>query len=267
MNRITDKFVALKAKKEKAFIAYVTAGDPDLATTGRLVEELERRGADLVELGMPFSDPLADGPVIQRASERALLRGTRLPRIFALVRSLRRKVKIPLALLTYYNPVLKFGPVRFVRQAKAAGIDGVIVPDLPPEEGAELRAAAGAVDFSTIFLVAPTSTAARVKMISRASTGFIYCVSLTGVTGARSALPAELPAKIRQIRKTTDKPVAVGFGVSTPAQAAAVARIADGVIVGSAIVKVIESARGPAAAVKRVGDFVRPLVAAIKKAK
>lgn len=264
MNSVCEKFAELKAKKEKAFIAYITCGDPDLKTTARLVMELERSGVDLVELGMPFSDPLADGPTIQRASERALRQNTTLSGIFTLAKTLKKKITIPLVLLSYYNPLLKFGLGRFVKEAKAAGIEGVIVPDLPPEEGKRLKNLADRQDFALIFLVAPTSTPERIRKIVGDASGFIYCVSLTGVTGARRCLPPGVAAKIREIRKVSEKPVAVGFGISTPGQAVGIARFADGIIVGSAIVRVVEAAARKREVVKKVGGFVRPLVKAVK---
>jgi len=235
------------------------AGDPSLAETERLVIEAERRGADVVELGVPFSDPLADGPVIQRAGMRALAAGTSLARVLESIATLRTKVHLPLVLMTYYNPVLAFGLKGFARTAVDAGADGVIVPDLPYEESEPLRAETEPAGLDVVQLVAPTSPPARVKAIARVSRGFIYVVSLTGVTGERRELPPDLDGQLRMLRLVTTKPVCVGFGVSTPEQVAAVGRIADGVVVGSAIVRAIEQHAGTAGLVDKLGDFIASL--------
>ncbi len=240
------------------------AGDPSLAETERLIIEAERRGADLIELGVPFSDPLADGPVIQRADVRALAAGTSLPRVLEMVASLRARVRLPLVLMTYYNPILAFGLKGFARTAVEAGVDGVIVPDLPHEEAEPLRAEAEPAGLDMIHMVAPTSTPARVKAIARLSRGFIYVVSLTGVTGARRELPPDLDAQLRTLRLVTTKPLCVGFGVSTPEQVAVVGRLADGVAVGSAIVRTIEEHAGTSALVEKFGDFIASLKAPLR---
>ena len=258
-SRIGETFARLRARGERALVVYVMAGDPSLAETRRLVIEAERRGADLVELGVPFSDPLADGPVIQRAGTRALAAGTTLARVLELVATLRAEVRLPLVLFTYYNPVLAFGLKSFARTAVDAGADGVIVPDLPYEEADPLRAEAEPAGLDMIQLVAPTSPPARLKTIARVSRGFIYVVSLQGVTGERRALPPGLEAQVRTVRLVTTKPVCVGFGVSTPEHAAAVGRVADGVVVGSAIVRTIEQHAGTAGLSKHVGDFIAAL--------
>jgi len=258
-SRIGETFARLRARGERALVVYVMAGDPSLAETRRLVIEAERRGADLVELGVPFSDPLADGPVIQRAGTRALAAGTTLARILELVATLRAEVRLPLVLFTYYNPVLAFGLKSFARTAVDAGADGVIVPDLPYEEADPLRAEAEPAGLDMIQLVAPTSPPARLKTIARVSRGFIYVVSLQGVTGERRALPPGLEAQVRTVRLVTTKPVCVGFGVSTPEHAAAVGRVADGVVVGSAIVRTIEQHAGTAGLSEHVGDFIAAL--------
>lgn len=265
MNRIDEKFRELKNGKQKAFIAYITAGDPDLGTTGKLIIELEKRGVDLIELGIPFSDPLADGPTIQAASQRALRKGVTVKAIMRLVRSLRKSVKVPFVFMTYYNPVLQYGLKKFVKDAKASGVDGIIVPDLPLEESGALSKIAREEDFSLILLTAPTSTNERLKKISVRSRGFIYFVSLTGVTGARSKLPADLKNNVRRLKRFTKTPVCVGFGVSTPGQAKAVASVADGVIVGSAIIRVIEKNIGRKDIVKKVGYLSRSLAKGIKR--
>ena len=264
MNRIDQKFKELRQAKKKAFIAFITAGDPDLHTTEALVLALEKAGADIVELGVPFSDPLADGPTIQAASYRSLQKGTTLAKILATVKRIRLSSDVPIALMTYYNPVFHFGEKAFVKQAKAAGVDGVIIPDLPVEEAGDLRAYAMKADLATIFFVAPTTTAARLRPVVEATTGFIYYVSVAGVTGARQAVASEIEAKIRLVKALTDKPVCVGFGVSTPEQARVISRVADGVIVGSAIVQEIQKHAAASDLASRVGSFVATLVKAIK---
>jgi tryptophan synthase alpha chain len=232
--------------------------------TRHLVVEAARRGADVIELGIPFSDPLADGPVIQRATQRALAAGVTLPRVLELVREMRGEVAVPLVFLTYYNPILAFGLKAFCRTAVEAGIDGVIVADLPPEEADPLRAEAGPAGLDVIHLVAPTSPPERMRMIARASQGFIYMVSLTGVTGERSALAPELAQQLRTLRAITTKPICVGFGISTPEQAAQVGHAADGVIVGSAIVRLVERHGASGELLPRVGDFIASLKSALK---
>ncbi len=236
MSRIDDLFARLRREEHRALIPFVTAGDPDLEATASLVRALEENGADLVELGVPFSDPLADGPTIQRASQRALASNTTLRGVISLVRDLRQRTEIPLVLMTYYNPVFAYGEDAFLADARAAGVDGFIVPDLPVDEGGAFydRAEAGGVD--AIQIVAPTSPDDRVRMIAGRSRGFLYYVSLTGVTGSRRKLAADLPRRLGRIRSLTDKPLCVGFGVSTPAHAAEIGRSADGVIVGSALI-------------------------------
>lgn len=243
MNRLDKTFKLLRAQNKKAFIPYIMAGDPSLDETKERVFMLEQGGADVVELGVPFSDPLADGPTIQRAAERALRAGVTLQKVLRLVSELRQNIKLPIVLMTYYNPVFKYGEERFVRDAVAAGVDGVIVPDLPPDEAATFMDFSRATGLSTIFLLAPTSTPDRIKKIARASTGFIYYVSVTGITGSKITLDDSITEAINNIRKITGKPVAIGFGVSTPDEAAAVSGFADGVIVGSALVKSFNEGR------------------------
>jgi tryptophan synthase alpha chain len=263
MNRIDTKFNELRKARKKAFIAYITAGDPSLVKTVELVLALEKAGADIIELGVPFSDPLADGPTIQGASFRALQRGTTVPKILAAVKRIRRSSDIPLALMTYYNPVFHFGEEKFVAAAKAAGVDGLIIPDLPVEEAGRLRKAAKARGVATIFFLAPTTARERMPAIVKASTGFIYFLSVTGVTGARRSVPQDLRKNLRQAKRLTDKPICVGFGISTPRQVRDVARIADGVIVGSAIVKEIEKRAKRGDMTKRVAAFVKDLTSAV----
>lgn len=237
MNRIDRTFRKLRAQNKKAFIPYVMAGDPSLAKTKETVLLLERSGADIVELGVPFTDPLADGPTIQRAAERALHSGVNLRKVIGLVRDIRPDCQMPLVLMTYYNPVFRYGVEGFVRDAVDAGVDGVIIPDLPPEEAGELLHFTKPGRLAAIFLVAPTSTEERIRKIAGASTGFIYYVSMTGITGAKLSLDSSLPESLSALRRITKKPVAVGFGVSTPEEAKAMSEFADGVIIGSAIVK------------------------------
>ena len=259
MSRLDRTFEALRARGDRALVAFFTAGDPSLETTARLVIEAERRGADVIELGVPFSDPVADGPVIQRAGQRALAAGASLRRVLELMRTLRNEVRVPIVLMTYYNPILAFGLSPFAETAGKVGVDGVIVIDLPPEESDPLRAGTDAAGIDMIHLVAPTSTPARMRMIARKIRGFVYLVSLTGVTGERTGLPPDLAAQIRALRLVTTKPICVGFGIGRPEQAAAVGRLADGVIVGSAIVRVVEERAGSPSMVTDVGDFIATL--------
>ena len=234
---IQKTFKKLQREGKKAFIPYVMAGDPDLERTRDIVRLFEECGADIIELGVPFSDPLADGPTIQRASERALQNGVTLRNVIASVKGFSQEITVPIVLMTYYNPVFKYGIELFISDAREAGIDGVIIPDLPPDEAAEFLRLSKKAHLNTIFLLAPTSTEDRVKKVAKASTGFIYYVSITGITGSELLLDGSMEVLISNIRKYTDKPIAVGFGVSTPEEASAVARISDGVIIGSAIVK------------------------------
>jgi tryptophan synthase alpha chain len=242
MTRISETFRRLMKKGRKAFIPYVTAGDPSLDKTAEMVHILEECGADIIELGVPFSDPLADGPTIQRASERALKNGVTLRKVISLVRDLRQSTQVPLVLMTYFNPVFKYGVENFVGNARVAGVDGVIIPDLPPDEAENFIRLSRKASLDTIFLLAPTSTDERIRKVSKASSGFIYYVSMTGITGANLSLDGSMETLISSIRKFTDKPIAVGFGVSTPDEASMVSKLADGVIVGSAIVKRLHEA-------------------------
>lgn len=259
MNRIDKKFTTLKKQKKKAFIAFITAGDYGLSTTKKLVLEFERRGVDIVELGVPFSEPIADGPTIQASSERSLKRGTKLADIIKLAGQLRKTADIPIVLMTYYNPVLKYGLKKFVVDCVSNGVDGVIIPDLPPEEAGGLIGASKGKKFCTIFLLSPTSTKERIKLIAERSRGFIYYVSLTGITGARAKLPSELISRLRLLKKYTRKPVCAGFGVSRPEQVKEICSVADGVIVGSAIVKMMEKSAGKNNLPAVVGTYVEKL--------
>ena len=265
MSRLEETFARLRARGERALLPYFMAGDPSLAETRRLVIEAARRGADVIELGVPFSDPLADGPVIQRAGTRALAAGTTVARVLEPVASLRAEIEVPLVLLTYYNPVLAFGLKAFAKTAADAGVDGTIVADMPPEESDPLSTEAAAAGLDLVYMLAPTSTPPRVRLIAKKSRGFIYVVSLTGVTGERQELPADLASQIEILRGVTTMPVCVGFGISTPAQVAAVGRIADGVAVGSAIVRLVEARAGSSTLVDDVGKFIAELKAPLRE--
>lgn len=264
-NRIDARFRDLRSRGEKGLIVYLTVGDPDLATTREVALAIARNGADLIELGLPFSDPLADGPVIQQASQRALAGGFRVGQAFDLARSLRRGTTIPLTFMSYYNLLLQYGLAAFARDAAAAGIDGLLVPDLPLEESGELRAACSGHGLHLITFLAPTSTPGRIAMAAAEARGFIYCVSLTGVTGVRERLPERLATMLAGIRRVTDVPLAVGFGISGPAQAREVAQWADAVIVGSAIVDRIAQGGTPATVANRAGGYVAELRAVLRE--
>ncbi len=261
--RLDRTFQRLKLTGEKALIIYLMAGDPGLAETEQLVVALEKAGADIIELGVPFSDPIADGPVIQQAAERALRNGATLRKIVAMVEKLRATTQIPLVLMAYYNSIHAFGPERFCREAAEAGVDGLIVPDMPPDEAGPLRTPASAHGLHLIFLLAPTSTAERRSFVARQSQGFVYYVSLTGITGAKLGNVADVGHNVEKIRKISHTPIAVGFGVATPQDAAHMSGFADGVIVGSAIVKQIAASRNDKAMVSGVSDFVHRLKAAM----
>jgi tryptophan synthase alpha chain len=264
MGRIGDRFARLRAAGEKALMPFVTSGDPDLGTTAELVLAMADAGADAIELGVPFSDPTADGPTIQRASERALAGGTTLRRVLALVKQLRPQVEIPLLLMGYANPFYALGVDGFVAEAGAAGVDGVICPDLPPEEGADLYGALERAGIDGVLLAAPTTTPARLALLVERTRGFLYCVSLTGVTGARASVAQGVEASVRAAKALRDVPVCVGFGVSTPAHAAEIGRYADGVVVGGAIVDRIERAKSRDAAISDVARFVAELKAPLR---
>ncbi len=263
-NRIDSRFAELRSRQKRAFVAYVSAGDPTLDATVEIVLALERAGVDIVELGVPFSDPLADGVVNQMAADRALKAGSTTPKVLAMIRELRTRSQIPLVLFTYLNPIYAYGYERFHQDAAAAGVDGILVLDLPPDEAAvnaELTAAPG---LRHIQLVAPTSPAERIASIARHAEGFVYYVSRLGVTGAQVEVATGIAEQVQVIKAATDVPVCVGFGVSNPEQAAQVASSADGVVVGSAIVKLIEKHGADADLPARVEAFVKPLVDAVK---
>ena len=256
MNSIDVKFRNLRKKGKKAFIAYITCGYPSLSITEKLIPEIEAQGVDILELGVPFSDPLADGLIIQEASAWALKKKTYLVDILKMVKRVRSKVSLPIVLMTYYNPIFCFGEKQFVDRAIVSGVDGMIIPDLPPEEAKSFLRYAKARGLANICFLAPTSSDKRVKFISRISGGFIYYVCLTGVTGARSRLPEDLSKNIRRIKKYTTKPVCVGFGISTAGQVRSVKNVSDGAIVGSAIIKKIKENIKHKALVKNVGNFI-----------
>ncbi len=261
MNRITATFDRVRREGRAALMPFITMGYPDLESALDLVPALVEGGADLIELGIPFSDPLADGATIQATSQQALDNGMTLALCLEQVAALRaRGVEVPLILMGYYNPILQMGGAKFAEEAARAGADGVIVPDLPPEEADELRTALHAHGLALIFLLAPTSDDERVRLVAEQATGFIYLVSLTGVTGARDQLPPDLADFVARVRRTTDLPLAVGFGISRPEQAAMVAQMADGVIVGSALLRTIGDADDPIAAARA---FVRQLCEAV----
>jgi tryptophan synthase alpha chain len=240
MTRIGTRFQALRAAGDKAFVAFLTAGDPSLERTRDLALELEAAGVDVLELGVPFSDPLADGPVIQRASERALGRGVTLEKVLDTVRAIRRGSAIPLVLFSYYNPLFRCGLDRVTGAARDAGVDGVLVTDLPPEEADDWLARTRAADLDTVFLAAPTSPDERLRRVAAASRGFVYAVSRTGVTGERDALSEDARPLVQRLKQLTAEPVALGFGIASPAQVKAAAEVADGVVVGSALVRFLE---------------------------
>jgi tryptophan synthase alpha chain len=262
-SRLDLTFQRLKAEGKKALITYLMAGDPSLAETEQLVLELEQAGADIIELGVPFSDPIADGPVIQQAAERALRSGTTLRGVLSMVGRLRAQSHIPLVFMAYYNSIHAFGAERFCREAAAAGVDGLIVPDMPPDEAGPLQGPAAVAGLQLIFLLAPTSTAERRAYVAKQSHGFVYYVSLTGITGATLGRVPEIGLNVEQIRKLSNTPIAVGFGITTPQDAADVSAVADGVIVGSAIVKQIAAGQQQLGLVARVSEFVRSLKSAM----
>ena len=244
MSRIDERFARLRASGEKALITFATAGDPNLETTHQLVLEMERAGADIVELGVPFSDPIADGPTIQASSMRALESGTNVPKVLELVRSIRKVSELPLVLMTYYNLAEHYGLARFANDAASAGVDGVILSDLIPEEAGGWKQPADEAGLSTIFLLAPTSTEERIRRVADLGTGFVYCVSRTGVTGAKDGMAQGVRELVGRIRESTDKPVAVGFGISRPEHVREVCEYADGAVVGSVLVNLIAEKAG-----------------------
>ena len=264
MNRIDTRFHELRDTGHTAFIAYITAGDPSLEVTGELVPALERAGTDIVELGIPFSDPLADGPVNQAAAERALKHHVSLADILRFMTGLRKETPIPIVFFTYFNPIFAYGIEKFAQDAASAGVDGALVVDLPPEESTEYKAAMDAAGLSTVYLVAPTSTRQRIQLIAERGTGFVYYVSRTGVTGVRESVEESVKPMVADIRTFTDKPIGVGFGISKPEHVREVAQYADGVVVGSGIVRLIGELQASPEMVSEVAEFAGRLAAATK---
>ena len=261
MSRIDDRFKSLNGKK--ALVAFFTAGDPDLSASKDIFSVIEKAGADIIELGVPFSDPLADGPVIQASAHRSLQNGTTLGKIIELVKDIRSQSQLPIVLMSSFNPVFVYGQAKFVEDAVNAGADGVILPDLPPEEAGKFLGFANAKSLDTIFLLAPTSTPDRVQMVGEASKGFIYYVSLTGTTGTKEALAKNLEEKVSAIKNEVKLPVLVGFGISGPEQAKEAGQCSDGVIIGSAIVKLIESHSNPVERDKKITEFISSIKTAL----
>jgi len=262
--RISRRFADLREAGELGIVAYLTAGDPSLAATQKFVEALAEAGADVIELGVPFSDPLADGPTIQRASERALRAGTTLYGVIDLVRQIRSSAsakarEVPLVLFSYYNPILQMGLEKFATVAASAGADGVLVTDLTPEESAQYREILARHNLDTVFLAAPTSDAERLATIAAVSSGFLYVISRTGVTGAKDAMPEDLPGLLRRVRGVTNLPLAVGFGISQPGHVSMLGGLADAAVVGSALVSEIANAKSPEAAAEALAARIRAL--------
>lgn len=266
MGRIEATFASLQQRDETALIPFITAGDPDLATTEALIHALVEAGADLIELGIPFSDPMADGPTIQEASERALAAGATLSAILETVRRVRRHTNVPIVLMGYYNPVFHYGPQRFAEDAAAAGIDGLLLVDLPPEEAGEIQGFLQGADLRLITLLAPTTPPQRTARLAAGGEGFLYYVSMTGVTGKQAVDAAGIEQAVVDLRAQSPVPVAVGFGISTPADAAAIARFADAVVVGSALVKVVAAYGGSPELLPQVKAFVRSLKEGVRGA-
>jgi tryptophan synthase alpha chain len=262
LSRISRRFDELRSAGEVGIVAYITAGDPSLDAAHKFVLALEEGGADIIELGVPFSDPVADGPTIQRASERALKAGASLAGVLDLVRRIRQSSQIPLVLFSYFNPILQMGLEKFAAYAAQAGADGVLATDLTPEESEDYRRILHEQNLDTIFLAAPTSTDDRLKKISACSSGFLYLISRTGVTGAKDSLPDDLPGLLRRTHQFTDLPVAVGFGISLPGHVSILGGLADAAVVGSALVSEIEKASSPDAA----ANSLRERMSALKEA-
>ncbi|HEV2705992.1 MAG TPA: tryptophan synthase subunit alpha [Pyrinomonadaceae bacterium] len=260
MSRITDSFTRHGRRDRRALIPFIMAGDPDLDTTRRLIVELARAGADLIELGVPFSDPIADGPIIQRAAMRALRNRVGVAQVLEVVADARTETDVPIILFSYFNPLLQLGAARLGAESRAAGLDGVLVTDLIPEEASEFAAAMTENELDCIYLAAPTTTDERLRMIARLATGFVYAVSRAGVTGARTDVRADAERLVARLRGVTTLPVAVGFGISDAGQVAEVWRYADGAVVGSAIVAEMERQAGAPDFVTRIGDFTRALL-------
>jgi tryptophan synthase alpha chain len=263
--RLAGRFAALRARGEAAFVPFLMAGDRGLDCTARLLDAVVEAGADVIELGVPFSDPMADGPIHQRAAERALRTGTTLRGVLDLVAEFRKRSDVPVVLFGYANPFVRFGPQKLAEAAAAAGVDALLCVDTPPEETDELRLPLRDAGLDMIFLLAPTSTPERIRRVLRSASGFVYFVSVLGVTGTKAAAPERIAKLVREIRDETDLPVGVGFGISTPDQAASVAAMSDAVIVGSALSKLVEDADGDDAAVEAVRDLSARLKQATRR--
>jgi tryptophan synthase alpha chain len=261
MSRLATRFNTLQTQHSKALVTFITAGDPDLAATETMIHLLEAAGADIIELGVPFSDPMADGPTIQLSSERALYSGTTLHGILEVVKKVRTSSQVPIILMGYLNPVHAYGYESFCRDAAAAGVDGVLVVDMPPEESRELTVPARHYGLDVIFLLTPTSDAARIATVDQLGSGFVYYVTVTGVTGARVSVSETLAQELARVKQTISLPVMAGFGISTPEQAAEVGQLADGVVVGSAIVKLFEQYSG-----EQLQQELRQYVSSLKQA-
>ena len=266
-HRIAAKFRELRARNESAMIPYVVAGDPNLEATAALVREFDARGADIIELGVPFSDPMADGPANQRGAQRGLKSGATLAAILSMVSELRKETEIPIVLFGYFNPIFHYGCERLCADAARAGIDALLVVDLPPDEAGELKTPAKANGLDLIFLLAPTTPIERARKVVRSASGFIYYVSVTGATGARTALASDIEEHVNNLRSVTDLPIGVGFGISTPAQAAHIARFADAVVVGSAITLLVEANADSPDLVNKVAELVGSMKTAMKGAR
>lgn len=261
MSRLAARFSALKTRQSKALVTFITAGDPDLSATQEMIHLLEEAGADIIELGVPFSDPMADGPTIQLSSERALASGTTLHGILEVVKEVRTRSQIPIILMGYLNPVHAYGYDSFCRDAAAAGVDGVLLVDMPPEESQKLTIPARCHGLDVIFLLTPTSDAARISAVNKIGSGFVYYVTVTGVTGARTSVSGTLVQELTRVKQTVSLPIMAGFGISTPEQAAEIGMLADGVVVGSAIVKLFEQYGG-----EELKQKLRHYVTALKQA-
>lgn len=264
MKRIENKFQELKQKKQKALVVYVTAGDPDIGATYQIASCLAQSDVDILEIGIPFSDPTADGPIIQEASQRALKNGVSLPSILNMIKSLREVSDIPVVLFGYYNPIFAYGNEQFAKDAKKSGVDGILIVDLPPEESNELRKYTDPASIDFISLVAPTTSLSRTKIIAKKAGGFIYFISITGVTG--SAIPDDISSiakDVDRIRTVTKLPIVVGFGISTPSQAREISKFADGIVIGSAFVKLINDNKNKPDMLEIISSYAKELKSAL----
>lgn len=266
MGRISEKFESLRAKDEKALVVYVTAGNPSLEMTKEIILTLEKAGVDILEIGVPFSDPTADGPVIQEAAQRALKTGTTMKGVLQLVADVRKISHIPIVLFGYYNPIFSYGVEKFAKDARKAGVDGVLVVDLPPEEAPELRQFTDAAGIDFISLITPTTDMRRAKKIAARATGFLYYISITGVTGTAAPKLADIEKDLKKIRKISSLPVAVGFGISRPEQAREIGRLADGIVVGSALVRLISENSNNAGLLRIIDDYAAGIKHVLKSA-